>query len=96
MNHVATDPVKEIVVEYGFFICQFFLGIRFFLISPQVVLNMAEANLDGNGYWYPLKNHEDENDPLVPPTPNQSPHNSFRFKGQRGPGEPVEQGVITK
>jgi len=57
----------------------------------EVVLSMAEANLDGNGYWYPLKNHEDENDPLVPPTPNQSPHSSFRFKGQRGPGEPVEQ-----
>ncbi|XP_068735837.1 regulating synaptic membrane exocytosis protein 1-like isoform X2 [Montipora capricornis] len=58
----------------------------------EVVLNVAEANLDGNGYWYPLKNHEDENDPLVPPTPDQSPHNSFRFKGSRGPGETTEQG----
>nr|XP_058949786.1 AT-rich interactive domain-containing protein 1A-like isoform X5 [Pocillopora verrucosa] len=55
----------------------------------EVVLSMSEANLDGNGYWYPLKNHEDDNDPLVPPTPNQSPHNSFRFKGARGAGEPV-------
>ncbi|XP_022806323.1 regulating synaptic membrane exocytosis protein 1-like isoform X7 [Stylophora pistillata] len=54
----------------------------------EVVLSMTEANLDGNGYWYPLKNHEDDNDPLVPPTPNQSPHNSFRFKGARGAGEP--------
>ena len=55
---------------------------------------MSEANLDGNGYWYPLKNHDDDNDPLVPPTPNQSPHNSFRFKGPRGPGEAAtEQGV---
>ena len=55
---------------------------------------MSEANLDGNGYWYPLKNHDDNNDPLVPPTPNQSPHNSFRFKGPRGPGEPAtEQGM---
>lgn len=55
---------------------------------------MSEANLDGNGYWYPLKNHDDDNDPLVPPTPNQSPHNSFRFKGPRGPGEPTtEQGM---
>ena len=63
-------------------------------ISTQVVLGMAEANLDGNGYWYPLKNHEDDNDPLVPPTPNQSPHNSFRFKGARGAGEPVsDQGM---
>ena len=54
---------------------------------------MAEANLDGNGYWYTLKNHEDENDPLVPPTPNQSPHNSCKLKGPRGPGEPGEQGI---
>lgn len=55
---------------------------------------MSEANLDGNGYWYPLKNHDDDNDPLVPPTPNQSPHNSFRFKGPRGPGEAAtEQGM---
>lgn len=60
----------------------------------QVVLSMAEANLDSNGYWYPLKNHDDENDPLVPPTPNQSPHNSFRYKGPRGPGEPVDQGML--
>ncbi|KAK2551493.1 Regulating synaptic membrane exocytosis protein 2 [Acropora cervicornis] len=57
-----------------------------------VVLNMTEANLDGNGYWYSLKNHEDDNDPLVPPTPDQSPHSSFRFKGSRGPGETTEQG----
>lgn len=63
-------------------------------ISTQVVMHMSEANLDGNGYWYPLKNHDDDNDPLVPPTPNQSPHNSFRFKGPRGPGEPAtEQGM---
>ncbi|XP_044180838.1 rab-3-interacting molecule unc-10-like isoform X8 [Acropora millepora] len=58
----------------------------------EVVLNMTEANLDGNGYWYSLKNHEDDNDPLVPPTPDQSPHSSFRFKGSRGPGETAEQG----
>ena len=62
-------------------------------LSLQVVLSMAEANLDGNGYWYTLKNHEDENDPLVPPTPNQSPHSSFKLKGPRGPGEPGEQGM---
>ena len=55
---------------------------------------MAEANLDGNGYWYPLKSHDDENDPLVPSTPNQSPHNSFKFKTPRGPGDPVDQGTL--
>ena len=58
---------------------------------------MSEANRDGNGYWYPLKNHDDDNDPLVPPTPNQSPHNSFRFKGPRGPGEAAtEQGLSSE
>lgn len=75
-----------------------FIGRYVYLLQDlnylyQVVLNMTEANLDGNGYWYSLKNHEDDNDPLVPPTPDQSPHSSFRFKGSRGPGETTEQGL---
>ncbi|KAK3697739.1 hypothetical protein QZH41_001479 [Actinostola sp. cb2023] len=53
----------------------------------EIVINMPEANLDGNTYWYPLKTHDENGEPLAPPTPNQSPQSSFRAKGQRGPGE---------
>ena len=48
---------------------------------------MTEANLDGNMYYYPLRSHDEDGEPLVPSTPtNQSPHSSFRVKGQRGAG----------
>ncbi|XP_032240219.1 regulating synaptic membrane exocytosis protein 2 isoform X4 [Nematostella vectensis] len=53
----------------------------------EVVINMTEANLDGNPYWYNMKSHDENGDPLNPPTPTQSPQGSFRSKGQRGPGD---------
>lgn len=53
----------------------------------QAIIHMVEANLDGNPYWYPLRTHDENGEPLAPPTPNQSPQSSFRSKGQRGPGE---------
>lgn len=62
-------------------------GNWFFLCQFQIIINMVEANLDGNLYWYPLKTHDENGEPLAPPTPNQSPQSSFRAKGQRGPGE---------
>ena len=48
---------------------------------------MLDANLDGNMYYYSLRSHDEDGEPLTPSTPtSQSPHSSFRAKGQRGPG----------
>lgn len=60
------------------------------VLFVQALIHLAEANLDGNAYWYPLKTHDENGEPLAPPTPNQSPQSSFRSKGHRVPGDTGE------
>lgn len=41
------------------------------LFYSQVLIDMANASVDGSPAWYPLSAHDDSSSPLGPPTPTQ-------------------------
>ena len=67
--------------------CLILLIIAFFFFLSKVLIDMANANVDGSVIWYPLSPHDDSSNPLGSLTPIQSPTTFRQNHGSNASGE---------